>query len=94
MPNASQAQFPYHHRPASMHTVAGRDAGERVGHPDLARRQVQDERVLGMQPLPAGHDLDLSCPAFSGQGIAVNSRGFLPFQVLVQGFLRSPVAES
>ena len=32
-------------------------------------------------------------PAFSGQVIAVNSRGFLPFQELVHNFLRSTVAE-
>jgi hypothetical protein len=35
--------------------------------------------------------LVLSRPAFSGQGIAAISRGFLPVKVLVQNFLRCPV---
>jgi hypothetical protein len=44
--------------------------------------------------LPSCLSLKVSCPAFSGQGISVNSRGFLPVQVLVHDFLRSPVTES
>ena len=37
--------------------VCCRDAGERVRHPDSARHRVENKRVPGMKPLPAGNDL-------------------------------------
>jgi hypothetical protein len=37
--------------------VGGRDAGERIRHPDLVRRRVEHERVLVVQAAPAGDDL-------------------------------------
>ena len=57
MPKASQAQFPYHHPSGRLNTVGSGDTGEWVRHPDLAGRQVQNERVLGVEPFPAGRDL-------------------------------------
>lgn len=41
-----------------LNTVGGGDTGERVRHPDVAGRGVENERVLGVKPFPAGHDLD------------------------------------
>jgi hypothetical protein len=43
--------------PGRLNTVGGGDTGEWVRHPDLAGRQVQNERVLGVEPFPAGRDL-------------------------------------
>jgi hypothetical protein len=40
-----------------LNTVGGGDTGEWVRHPDLACRQVQNERVLGVEPFPASRDL-------------------------------------
>src|SRR5258707_6284125 len=45
--------------PGGVNPVRGRDAGERVRHPDRAGR-VEDQRVSVVQPLPAGLDLRLA----------------------------------
>lgn len=49
-----------------LNTVGGGDTGERVRHPDLAGRRVQNERVLGVEPFPAGHDLGPAATADGG----------------------------
>jgi hypothetical protein len=49
-----------------LNTVGGGDTGERVRHPDLVGRQVQNERVLGVEPIPAGPDLRPAAAANSG----------------------------
>jgi hypothetical protein len=55
-----------------LNTVGGGDTGERVRHPYLAGRRVQNERVPGVQPFPAGHDLD---PAAGAHGGNLGRRG-------------------
>ena len=54
MPNASQAQLPYHQRPRGLHPVRGRHDRERVEHPQLVRRRIEDDGVLRVEPPPAG----------------------------------------
>ena len=57
IPNASQAQFAYHHRLVRLDSVGGGDCRERIRHPDLRRRRVQHERVLLVQSPPARQNL-------------------------------------
>jgi hypothetical protein len=37
-----------------------------VRHPDVAGRGVENERVLGVKPFPAGHDLDSAAATNGG----------------------------
>jgi hypothetical protein len=57
MPNASQAQFPYHQRPSACKSKGRGDARERIRHSDLRRGGVQHKRVLFVQSRPARQNL-------------------------------------
>jgi hypothetical protein len=46
--------MPLYPRPA-LGPVGGWDAGERVRHPDVTGHWAENEGVLRMEPLPAGH---------------------------------------
>jgi hypothetical protein len=58
--------FPVGGMTVSTVAVPGGDTGERVRHPDLAGRRVQNERVPGVEPLPAGHNLGQAAAADGG----------------------------